>query len=91
MYTVLEPCMGDVCGALCQGRLLNFSVRNPRRGLLEEHPKYILFVLYYTPQHFTCMCRTSVITSAPIALPLLALYFTVLCCWSALTNMHIIY
>jgi hypothetical protein len=82
---LLEPCIGGIRGVPRRGRLLDFSVCDPRRGLLEGHPEYILLVLSYTSNYLTCICRSFVITSTHIALPLLAPRVTVLCGWSALT------
>jgi hypothetical protein len=70
------------------GRLVDFSAYDLRRGSFVEHPEYILLVLSYTSNYFTCICSSSVITSTHIALPLLATRVTVLCCWSALTLVH---
>jgi hypothetical protein len=72
-------------GCALVGRLLEFSLYNPQRGLLAGHPEYIILVPSYTFNHFTCICEAFVITSIHIALPLLALRVTVLSCWSALT------
>jgi hypothetical protein len=71
------------------GRLLNFAAHDHWQGWFAGHPKYILLVLSYTSNYFTCICRSSVITSTHIALPLLVPHVIVLCCWSALTGVHI--
>jgi hypothetical protein len=59
-------------------RLLDFFAHNSQWDSFEEHPKYILLVLSSTSHSFTCICRSSVMTSIHIALPLLALHITVL-------------
>jgi hypothetical protein len=85
IYMLLEPCIGGIRGVPRRGCFQTFLRAIPRWGSLEGHPKYILLVLSYTSNYFACICRSSVITSTRIALPLLAPRVTVLCCWSALT------
>jgi hypothetical protein len=73
-----------------KGRLLDFSAYNPHWGSFVEHPKYILLILPYTSNYFTCICESSVIASTHIAPPLPAPCVTILCCWSSLTQMDLV-